>query len=298
MGKFKSELTWSVSRDRLFSDCRRAYYYHYYASWGGWRADAEEFTRKAYILKNSRNIDAWIGDIVHQIIKWVLKSKSVKSHISFEEAKNKAKQLLSRTWEQSRSKMWMNDTKNNLNLFEHYYNREPDREALTLKLTKAVKSIRNFYDSGLVDLFSDMSQECFLKIDELDSFNFEGIKVFAVPDFAVYNEGYVLYDWKTGKPSDKDIFQLSCYILYAVEKWKAERRTIKVIPVYLAVDKVSLTPVKEVEEDTIKSYIKSSIEEMKSVLLNLGENAANIENCPKTDDTWRCKNCKFQEICE
>jgi len=305
MKTLKSELTWSFSRDRLFQDCRRAYFYHYYASWGGWNVNAEEFSRKAYILKNIRNIDAWIGDIVHQIIKWVLENKKADTaslfakgrDVSYEEACGKAKHLLMKTWEQSRSQMWKENVKQNLNLLEHYYKREPNREELTAKLQKVTTSLRSFYDSGLLEIFNNIGQDKFLKLDELDSFEFDGVKVFAIPDFAVKNDKFTLYDWKTGKPSDKDVFQLSCYVLYAMDKWGLAPEQIAIVPVYLAEEKTAVSPIKAIDIDKVKEHIRGSIDEMKSVLLDIDENKADISRCPKTDTSWRCKNCKFQEIC-
>ncbi|MCK4809441.1 MAG: PD-(D/E)XK nuclease family protein [Candidatus Omnitrophica bacterium] len=298
MGRFKSELTWSFSRSRLFKECRRAYYYHYYASWGGWEAGADEFIRKAYVLKNMRNIDAWIGDIVHQIIKWILENKISGKDILAEEAFKKAKQMLTRTWEQSRAKIWMKNIKYNLNLFEHYYKRELTREELVLRLQKVTKSIRNIYNSGLLESFSGLPRESFLSIDELDSFNFEGVKSFAVPDFAVRDGAYTLYDWKTGKPSENDVLQLSCYVLYATRKWGVKTEEVRIVPVYLVREKVSLEPIKAVNVAEVKQYIRDSLKEMKSVLSDVAGNKADIASCPKTNNSWRCERCKFQEICE
>jgi len=307
MKKLKSELTWSFSRDRLFNECPRAYFYHYYASWGGWEAGANEFCRKAYILKNVRSIDAWIGDIVHQVIKWVLESKAGDKatlftkgrDISHEQAVKTAKNLLTKTWEQSRSKKWEENVKKNLNLFEHYYSQEPTREELRVKLEKVANSIRNFYKSGLFAKFSKLSAENFLSIDELASFDFEGTKAFAIPDFAIRDgQEYLLYDWKTGKGSEKDILQLSCYSLFAMSKWQVPEDKIKVIPAYLAQDELMPVPVEAIASEQVKSYIHQSIEGMKSVLADVGSNKAEINNFAKTDKLWRCQRCKFQEICK
>lgn len=303
MGKLQSELTWSFSRDRLFKECCRAYFYHYYASWGGWEKDADSFSRKAYILKNIRNIDAWVGDIVHQIIKWILESVSMKKGlarkaISLQEARGKAKQLLTKTWEQSRGKAWEDNVKNNLNLFEHYYGCELTREDLARRLEKVTKSINSFYNSGLIESVSRLEEDKFLRIDELDNFDFEGIKVFAIPDFALRNDNFVLYDWKTGKATDKDILQLSCYALYAVNKWKAEPDRIKIIPVYLTQERIPFKPIEALKIDGVKTYIRESIDAMKLILSDISKNKADINKCPKTDNTWRCRNCKFQEICQ
>lgn len=307
MKKLKSELTWSFSRNRLFSECRRAYYYHYYASWGGWNASADDFQRKAYILKNVKSIDIWIGDIVHQVIKWILENMAggdketlfTKSkNIPYDEAIKTAKKLLLKTWEQSRSKQWKNSIKHNLNLFEHYYNCEPTREELKTKLEKVTKSIRNFYNFGLWDKFSKLPKGNFLSIDEMDSFTFEGVKTFAIPDFAVRSdEEYLLYDWKTGKQNEKDAWQLSCYQNYAIHKWKIAANQIKIIPVYLAQDEILPASIEAVDPEKINSYIRQSLKEMRTVLISSQENKADIKQCPKTEDAWRCKRCKFQEIC-
>lgn len=293
----KNELTWSFSRDRLFKDCRRAYYYNYYASWGGWVRDADEFIRKAYMLKNIRSIDAWIGDLIHQLIKWILGNLITGNKILYEEAIKKARQLLTSTWEQSRNKMWINNVKYNLNLFEHYYGCQPSREELVPKLKKVTKSIYNIYNSGLIEWLGGLPPGNILRIDELDSFDFEGIKAFAVPDFAVKDSEFILYDWKTGKPSDKDLLQLSCYTFYASYKWKIDIKQIKLIPAYLSEQKLILEPVKPMDIETVREYMRSSIKDMKTVLSNVKDNKADQGLCFKTNDLWKCDRCKFREIC-
>jgi len=306
MKKLKSELTWSFSRDRLFNECRRAYFYHYYASWGGWEAQANTFCRKAYILKNVRSIDAWIGDIVHQVIKWILESRVGDNTTLFKEGRDifheqaikTAKKLLTKTWEQSRGKKWEENVKQNLNLFEHYYSHDPNREQLKIKLEKVANSIRNFYKSGLAEKFSKLAVENFLSIDNLDSFDFEGTKTFAIPDFAVREDNdYLLYDWKTGRRNEKDILQLSCYSLYAMKKWQVSENQIKIIPAYLAQDEFLPSSVEAIALEQIKDYICQSIEKMRNILVDVKGNKADVNNCPKTEDIRHCQRCKFQEIC-
>ncbi|MCP4651824.1 MAG: PD-(D/E)XK nuclease family protein [Candidatus Omnitrophica bacterium] len=297
MGKLKNVLTWSFSRGRLFNECRRAYYYQYYASWGGWERNSDELARKAYILKNVRNMDAWIGDIVHQAIKWILRTMLNGEGVTLDQARNTIKHQLVKTWEQSRSSAWEKNIKNNLNLLEHYYKREPTREELSRRIRKAVESIYNFYNSGLIDNFSKLEKENFLTIDELDSFNFEGVKTFAIPDLAIKTNKYCLYDWKTGKPSEKDVLQLSCYVLYAVSKWGLDPEDVNIIPIYLTQKGFSTDAVMPVNIDIVKTHIRGSLAEMRAVLLDVKNNKIDAKLCPKAEDSWRCKNCKFQEIC-
>jgi len=297
LSKLVNSLTWSCSRDRLFNDCRRAYYYHYYGAWGGWEASAPEENRKTYLLKNIQGVDAWVGDSVHKVIKALIESIKAGSPLGHDQARRKIKEMLVTGWRQSNEKLWQKHIKKNLNLFEHYYNKELKPDVLALKIKKAVSSIDNFYARGLFDTFSALGRESFLAVDELDSFDEGGVRVFAVPDCAIKDERYVLYDWKTGKPSDKDIFQLSFYVLYAGKKWHAAYSDVEIIPVYISDPNSVITPIKPYPIDKIKEHMTLSIAAMRGVLLKGRSDAADIDLCPRTDNLRRCAFCRFQAIC-
>ncbi|NOZ64350.1 MAG: hypothetical protein GXO71_05370, partial [Caldiserica bacterium] len=46
MKELVNEFSWSKSRDIIFRECPRKYYFNYYGSWGGWKFDAPERTRQ------------------------------------------------------------------------------------------------------------------------------------------------------------------------------------------------------------------------------------------------------------
>ena len=192
----------------------------------------------------------------------------------------------------------MKNVKQNLNLFEHYYNREPSREQLALKIEKAGNSLANFYKLKILELFCGVGLSEFLSVDDLDSFNLDGVRVYAVPDFAVKQERYTVFDWKTGKPSDKDIFQLSFYVLYAQYRWRAGYEDIDIVPVYLSSADCKLAPVKVIHPAEIKNYVTQSVKDMHSVLSDVAKNEADINLCPKTEFTNKCSWCRFQELCK
>ena len=50
----ENRLTWSKSRAETFGWCLRKYWWNYYGSWGGWKADSPKETREAYVLKSLR----------------------------------------------------------------------------------------------------------------------------------------------------------------------------------------------------------------------------------------------------
>mgnify|MGYP001168071259 FL=1 len=298
MARFVNRLTWSYSRNRLFRDCRKAYYFQYYASWGGWEKDANDFSKRAYLLKNIRTIDIWIGDIVHQVIKWLIEEIKASRDQSLDTALFHAKRTVKRTWEQSRSKSWEQNVKHNLNLLEHYYNCEPSKDELTEKLRKITKSLNFFYNSGFYDYLKGIKPEEIIAIDSLDKFTFEGVNVFAVPDLAVKREKILLYDWKTGKSSQNDAMQLSCYVLYGCSKWGADVDNFEITPVYLAKDDLEYSSVGVIPIEEVKTYIRDSLSDMRSLLISVEKNEIDPNKCEKTIDKYKCPRCKFKQICD
>src|SRR5262244_3446769 len=67
-----NDFSWSRSRDEKFRDCLRAYYLHYYRSWGGWEPDAPDDIRRLYVLKKLSNRYNWAGSVVHYTIRHTL----------------------------------------------------------------------------------------------------------------------------------------------------------------------------------------------------------------------------------
>src|SRR3989304_4064769 len=71
MADLVNEFSWSRSRDNLFQECRRKYFYHYYGAWG---ADSPEETRALYVLKQLSSRQQWAGKVVHEGVEWVLRA--------------------------------------------------------------------------------------------------------------------------------------------------------------------------------------------------------------------------------
>lgn len=56
-----SEFSWSAARNRLFSECRRAYFIRYYLAQGGWNVHAHRLTRTAYLEKHIPPFAVWLA---------------------------------------------------------------------------------------------------------------------------------------------------------------------------------------------------------------------------------------------
>src|SRR5690242_16486769 len=74
MTDLKNELSWSKSREDVFSHCKRQYYYRYYGSWGGWESGADPRVREYYVLSKLKSRHMWAGEVVHECIERSLRN--------------------------------------------------------------------------------------------------------------------------------------------------------------------------------------------------------------------------------
>ncbi|MDD5663810.1 MAG: hypothetical protein PHT71_06070 [Victivallaceae bacterium] len=112
-------LSWSWSRDRLFSFCPRAYWLYYHGAGGGWSALAEPELQQIYRLKKMIPGNWWLD----QLFSEALRSTLPFSGKGFAAAVSK---LFDRGCGQIRRRDWLQDP-GTLNIAEIYYSEiEPE----------------------------------------------------------------------------------------------------------------------------------------------------------------------------
>ena len=298
MTDFKNKFSWSISQDRTFQTCKRKYYLNRYGSWRGWEKDADETTRKIYILKNQTTIPMLVGDVVHQTISKILDSLKAGKNWDTEFSKTFAVRLFKDGWRQSKNEEWKHDPKRKKNLFEHYYDAIPSQEDL-IEVGDSIKNtVENFYSSESFKFIKTSRPVDWLSKEELGEFKIAGETVYCKIDFAVKHEDLVyLYDWKTGKKISEDERQLAVYSLFAVDKWSIKLDSIRLFDVYLKTNTPLKVRASEKLVEETQQYIEKSIKEMKSLLDDPAENTASIDNFPMIENKNICKRCSFKEIC-
>ena len=298
MTDFKNKFSWSISQDRTFQTCKRKYYLNRYGSWGGWDKNADELTRKIYILKNQATIPMLVGDVVHRTISKILDSLKAGKTWDIGYSQKHAVRLFKNGWKQSKNGEWKQDPKRKKNLFEHYYDSTPSEEDLVEVGDSIKNTVENFYSSESFKFIKTSRPVDWLSKEELGEFKVAGETVYCKIDFAVKHEDLVyLYDWKTGKKISEDERQLAVYSLFAVDKWSIKLNTIRLFDVYLKTNTpLTIRASQKLVEQT-KEYIEKSIKEMKSLLDDPAENIASIDNFPMIENQNICKHCSFKEIC-
>jgi hypothetical protein len=166
-------------------------------------------------------------------------------------------------------------------------------------------ALRAFYASPTFEEIRRTPRERWLSVDELDSWDFEGTKIWVAIDFA-YREadGRVrILDWKTGKERGVDHTQVGIYALYAQRKWSAPPDAVLGGLVYLVAngagaggETVSVAADCAALE-RCQAEMRRSIGEMKATLADPARNHALIDRFPQHAERDGCRRCPFGRPC-
>ncbi len=294
----ENTFSWSFSRSRTFTDCPRKYWFHYYGSWGGWEDDATPEARELYHLKKITGLHLIAGDVVHRAIEKALEGWKHGIEPDTERIVAWCKNEMNRCLKESLSSDWRQAPNSITRLFEHHYGPQPTRDFLVKIARKVGDSMRNFFVSTAWGLIRESDPERWLPMETLDTFDFEGTEVFAVPDFAChYGDDVLIFDWKTGRRAKGNKDQVVLYALFAAAKWGIDPERVKAAPVYL-IDGGKYDPQRVTAEDRerVAETIRTSIAAMRERLADPDANTAHKENYEATPGHL-CRWCNFRGVC-
>ena len=185
-------------------------------------------------------------------------------------------------------------------LFEHEYE-TPISDDEWKRMADDVKvCLRNFYGSEMFASLKDIPRQNWLEIEDFSFFYLTGKKIWAVIDCSFRTEnGVTIIDWKTGRGTTSDLsLQLSCYAMYGMERWGIKPEKIKLIEYNLLSDQRSEFHITESEISDIKSYIRGSITDMESLLLDVKNNTPKEERFfEKVENEKIREKCNFKKVC-
>jgi hypothetical protein len=301
MSEIRNEFSWSKSRDEVFQTCPRQYYLNYYAYWGGWEKDAPERTRQIYILRNLKTRYMWAGAKVHECIRRTL--RNLQRGIPILDVN----QIVSITINQmrdefrsSRERRYCVNPKT-CALFEHEYEVELPDQQWKAVADDVEQCLRNFYSSETFAMLKQLPREAWLGIEDFSFFHLDGVRIWSVIDCSFRTgEGATILDWKTGRATDEDLsLQLFCYAMYGVEKWGIKPEKIKLVEYNLLSDQSTEFSVTAKEIDGTKAYIRGSIADMQSLLVDVESNVPKEERFfKKVEDEKIRDRCNFRKVCD
>ncbi|MCI0573562.1 MAG: PD-(D/E)XK nuclease family protein [Myxococcaceae bacterium] len=303
--KLVNEFSWSKSRHEKLSECLRAYYFHYYASWGGWERDAAPRVRQLYLLKKLTNRHAWAGTVVHDAIRDAL--LDVRAGRPLDEARilSRAHALMRADFKHSRAKgYWREKTRKEFTgLVEHEYDEPVPAESWKGAWTTVEQALGWFFRSRWVELARSLKPEQWLEVDagfESGIFFLDGVKVFAVPDFAYLDaDGHpVVVDWKTGQVRDGYDEQVLGYALYLSHRYRLPVEQVEARLVYVNSGEEVPVRVDPAALAAFRAHFTRSVERMRGLLADVTANEAGPEEqFPPTNELRTCARCNFRRLC-
>jgi hypothetical protein len=302
MGRvLKNKFNWSVSRDSVFQECPRQYYFQYYGSWGGWEFDAPERTRNLYVLKQLKNRPMWVGQVVHDCIKRSLENISRGIPVlPLDEILSITRDRMRQDFRSSRSGAYWDNPKNNCGLYEHEYGFEITDEQWRETADRVDRCLRNFYESDTYSELQHVPPEDFLEIERFSKFDLDGDEVTTKLDCAVREaDRIIIWDWKTGRTEQLGLsFQMACYAYYASNAYRVPVKHVVTRRFELLQNEIYEESIGEASLDELLGYIRGSIKDMKSLLDDPQQNIAREERFAKVEQREVCYRCNFLKICK
>jgi hypothetical protein len=321
---FTNRFGWSVSRERMFDECRRKYYFHYYLSWGGWKRGAPLVSREAFKLKRLVPLALWRGQLVHYVISKVLQSMRAKGRIP------EIRAVIDYTVERfeaqldfSRQKKYLITPKRSgkklnidwIALFEHEYGKSYLPERLEKAKLECITSIESLFASPLLADIAETDPGGWF-IEDLDhaefsqSFEIDGVTVYAKTDFMFRGTDgcFNIVDWKTNRPrgdegvpaNEDNRVQLGVYGYYASAILSEPLERLRLLEVNLLEGGlVKEHPIDDQSLALFREHIESGIAKFSKVLVDadVARNEPLSPNHFPRIENGRCAFCNFYRIC-
>ncbi|MFD2172140.1 PD-(D/E)XK nuclease family protein [Tumebacillus lipolyticus] len=298
------EKSWSHSRDQFFQECPRKYYYQYYGSHNGWRADAPERAQALYRLKQLLNLYLYLGETLHDaaemyINRWEQKGVGFLRDELFQRVRN----LLNQAYRESLdADAWWQAPKRRKMLAELYYSQEKrlaDRAVAEIKSRMGACVDHLIQSESLHEVIRNPEYRL-VEVEKLNSFYLQGIKVYVKLDALYRHEAgkYVIIDWKSGLEDDRNEEQMQLYAYYLHNALGAPLEKIEIRTEYLLKGSCHKEEISFQGLEAIEQKILDSAAEMDLMLLDPEANR------PRPEEEFRpaldarsCRFCNFRAIC-
>ncbi|MBX7112706.1 MAG: PD-(D/E)XK nuclease family protein [Myxococcaceae bacterium] len=299
--------SWSKTRHERFSSCRRAYFFTYYLSWGGWEDNAAPFRKQLYTLKKLSNRYTWSGSVVHAAIRGVLMAARHGRTLEPARVIERVHRVMQQDFVFSRSRAyWQTRGRKEFSgLVEHEYGEPVEPSQWKENWESVRKALEWFFSSRWLPLAKRLKPEQWLEVDFMDFehsvFLMHDVRIFAVPDFAYIEDdgSTVIVDWKTGQAREGYDDQVLGYALYLASRYQRPLETMKASLVYVTEGVEKSVSVDPLALEGFKNRFAESVREMKGLLLNAANNEPMPEqHFPMSSDMEVCARCVYRRICK
>lgn len=301
--------SWSISRQRLFDRCPRAYYFRYYLSHNGWLRDAAEPARMAYRLSKLTTLDALLGlEVDRRARELEAQARQGRLLATAEELEELTRVELRRAWRSSRDSTAFEASPKSVTMLRSFYLEDGppsdrDIERLNGKIPAAMRRLVAL--EHWERLRACGGDGCVL-IPEFAHLFHRGVKVFAAADLAYVHEDRLhVIDWKTGRPGEDETFQvqLSAFGLIAADQALAGEvgdaglRVEAVLEYLCQGESVAVQLAADWPEAALQT-VELGVTAMRTYLRDPESNAPLEEQEFPRRDSGSCRYCDYVRLCE
>jgi hypothetical protein len=259
--------------------------------------------RELYVLKKLSNRYTWAGSVVHDCIKDALLDWRAGRAVDPAGVEARARKLMQEDFRFSREKgFWKQKRRKAFaGLVEHEYGEPVPNEVWKQNWETVAVALGWFFASRWPELARSLKPQQWLEVDEnLSNFTLDGVKVFAIPDFAYVDASGtpVVVDWKTGKARDGYDEQVLGYALYISQRYKFPVEQVRASLVYLNEGQEQDVQVDPVAMEGFKARFTASVARMRELLADPAANTPKGEAAfPQTEELTACVRCVFRRPC-
>lgn len=283
----KQEFSWSLSRESLFTFCPRAYFYHYYASAGGF----EQFSSAEllYELKQLQPLELWINSICSEFLRDFFYENPENFNIH-----KAAKQYFHRGARSISMREWRNDPQR-LNLFESYYGLVEINELIEHGAKLLEQSSKNLIESGLIDFLQEIPYLSRKNFSFPICSNIGKIKIWCSPVLIWQEDGLLKFlTFNNGGTNKiKAHYTAGLHKIYAFNNLRVKPERVVTLNFDLTTGETTAISDEEINISKLINHVKNSTAEMLSL--------ASSDNCVFEDNFTQhinnCTKCKFQKYC-
>ncbi|MGG0812838.1 PD-(D/E)XK nuclease family protein [Paenibacillus alvei] len=300
--KLYPEWSWSPSRHVLFEECRRKYYYHYYASHNGWFRDAPPLARQAYQLKQMTNLHLVFGEAMHKMAEATLMQMHQSGRMmDAEDIVRRVRNLLNQAYTDSLNvEAWKELPKQRTMLHEMYYGGQLPTRTIEMIKTRIPILADRFLNSRSVQQYREDSDVRLMELERLNTIEVASTNVFVKLDVMFrHHDHYIIVDWKTGQEDERNKTQLRLYGLYVHRVYGVPYEKLDIRTEYLLSGSCVEDAVYEEEMEELERHVVDSMLLMRDYLEEpLRNQPMSIDAFEPTDEVKRCRRCPYLDICE
>ncbi len=299
MADLANDFSWSRTRDTVFQECRRRYYYQYYGAWGGWDANADARARAFYMLKQLGTRQMWAGRLVHEAVERSLLALRVGHALSEASLIDDTVRQMREEWKGSRDHVYRESPKRT-GLFEHEYGVPVEEQRVAGAPGSRHPLPQEFPPAAApgrdqARVHGPVDPDRGHRLVRLG-----GDQRSSPRRTSATGTRRIVSSSSTGRRAATETsasLQLGGYALYALEVLGVALPRVDLLEVNLREASVASHPWDEVSLERVREHIRLSARSMKAYLKDPERNIAEEANFEKTEDLRICRWCNFRGVC-